>query len=298
MLSEDDLDEQSLAPEGESLTGNDRDKFAEKAVIDILRSDFMNSKAKNDSDPLRDNDRKLGLNAIRMREAAALASKQRALLARALRANETEDREGGRRAGRLDRGALSRAMAGSPNVFARREISEGYDTDVCVLLDASGSMSGYSMGVALDTGLVIAQAAGSVGAACTTEVFNSSGYTRAGGLATKRVPSPADFSKLTNSATGGTPLSAHMARMATSQAKRAAHKRRVMFVVTDGQCDYGMHTVKRMANYLEQYYGTILAHVSIGSKLTGAFRAEVQVPAGQPFASVGLEHFTKILRAL
>jgi uncharacterized protein with von Willebrand factor type A (vWA) domain len=189
-------------------------------------------------------------------------------------------------------------MAGAPNVFARREVSEGYDTDVCVLLDASGSMGGENMQMALETGLVIAQAAGSVGASCTTEIFNSTGYSRAGTLASRRTPNPADYGALVNAATGGTPLSAHMARAAVSQAKRAPHKRRVLFVVTDGQCDHGPATVKRMANYLEQACGTVMAHVSIGTPLSGSFRAEVCVPFGTPLAEVGLEHFVKVLQAL
>jgi uncharacterized protein with von Willebrand factor type A (vWA) domain len=233
-----------------------------------------------------------------MKDAAALASKQRALLARALRANETDEREGGRRSGRLDRGALSRAVSGSVNVFSRREISEGYDTDVAVLLDASGSMMGANMQSALEMGLIITQAAASVGASCTTETFNDGGYTRAGSLASKRTPNPADFSTLLDAACGGTPLSAHMARIAVAQAQRAPHKRKVVFVVTDGDCDYGPEVVKKMAQYLEQAYGTVFAHVSIQTPLRGSFKAEVCVPYSKPLAEVGLNHFVKVLQAL
>ena len=93
-------------------------------------------------------------------------------------------------------------------------------------------------------------------------------------------------------------MSAHMARAAVNQAKRAPHKRRVLFVVTDGGCDYGPHTVKRMASYLEQALGVVMAHVSIGTPLTGSFRAEVRVPHGVPLAQVGVDHFVKVLQAL
>jgi hypothetical protein len=89
-----------------------------------------------------------------------------------------------------------------------------------------------------------------------------------------------------------------MARAAVNQAKRCAHKRRVLFVVTDGACDYGPQTVKRMATYLEQACGTVMAHVSIGTPLQGSFRAEVMVPYGTSLAKVGLEHFVKVLQAL
>jgi Mg-chelatase subunit ChlD len=296
VLSNSDLVERDLAPQGENMAGKGG-CFAEKAVLDILRDNVIQSQPRNETGP-RETNKRLGVRATYLRDAAAQASRQRALLARALRANETDEREGGRKAGRLDKSALSRAMAGSPNVFARREISEGFDTDVCVLLDASGSMSGENMRAALETGLVIAQAASSVGASCTTEVFNSRGYVRAGALASKRVPNPADYSALLHAAGGGTPLSAHMARIAVNQAKRAPHKRRVLFVVTDGGCDYGPVTVKRMAAYLEQACGTVMAHVSIGTALQGAFKAEVMVPCGTPVAKVGLDHFVKILQAL
>ena len=295
VLDEKELAERGLAPEGENAKGSTAERASEKAVIDILRDSVMKSQPKDNTTA---NPRRMGVNATRLKDAAALAGRQRALLARALRANETDDREGGRKAGRLDRGALTRAAAGASNVFARRDIAEGYDTDVVVLLDASGSMGGENMNMALEAGLVIAQAAGSVGANCTTEVFNSTGYQRAGALASKRLPNPADYGVLVNAATGGTPLSAHMARAAVSQAKRAPAKRRVVFVVTDGACDYGPGTVKRMASYLEQTYGVVLAHVSIGTPLQGSFRAEVCVPWGTPLAKVGLDHFVKVLQAL
>jgi Mg-chelatase subunit ChlD len=274
-----------------------QNRNSEKAITDILRDkNLMNSQPRNSSAPGAAT--RMGANGARMQAAAAKASRQRALLARALRANAIDEKEGGKRAGRLNRKALPRAMAGAANVFTRRTISAGFDTDVTVLLDASGSMSGHNLIAALEAGLVIAQAAGSVGAACTTEIFNSTGYTRAGSLASKRTPNPAEFGALQNSATGGTPLSAHMARAAISQAKRAPQKRRVLFVVTDGGCDWGPMVVQRMANYLEKTQGTIMAHVSIGNPLTGAFKAEVLVPCGVPLSDVGVDHFVKVLQAL
>jgi uncharacterized protein with von Willebrand factor type A (vWA) domain len=189
-------------------------------------------------------------------------------------------------------------MSGAVNVFAKREISEGFDTDVAVLLDASGSMTGANLMSALEAGLVIAQAAGSVGACCTTEIFNSSGYQRAGTLASKRPPALEEYGALTNSAGGGTPLSVHIARMSLAQSRRAPGKRRVMFVVTDGMCDYGTATVKRIVGYAEKTYGTVFAHVSIGMPLQGTFKAEVEVPAGKPLADIGLDHFARVLQAL
>jgi Mg-chelatase subunit ChlD len=290
ITDENDLTEHSLAPEGETMEGAGAN--TERSVIDILRSRVITDSPRNGPNP------RMGVAGTRLRDCAAKASKQRAVLARALRSNETNIREGGRRAGRLDRGALARASAGATNIFERRTISKDFDTDVCILLDASGSMAGANMASALEVGLVVSQAAASVGASCTVEVFNSQGYIRAGGLASKRTPNPAEFGALVSAATGGTPLSAHMARAAVNQAKRAPQKRRVLFVVTDGGCDYGPQTVKRMANYLERSLGTVMAHVSIATPLQGSFRAEVCVPCGAALSEIGLEHFVKVLQAL
>jgi hypothetical protein len=290
VASDDDLAKHELSPEGEALKG--RDAQNEKTVVDILRDSVMRS------GPEGGNTSKTNIAGDRLREAAARASKQRALLARALRASEIDEREGGRRSGRLDRSALARVAAGATNVFERRETSEGFDTDVSVLLDASGSMAGANMFSAMEVGLIVSQAAASVGACCTVEIFNSRGFWRAGTLAGRRTPNPFEFGGMVRNAGGGTPLSAHMARAAVAQAKRASQKRRVLFVITDGACDYGPGTVAHMAKYLEKTHGTVLAHVSIGTPLTGAFKAEVMVPVGVPLAEVGLGHFVKVLQAL
>lgn len=285
------LTQRELAPEGEALTGDAA--IQARNVLKILRTGSLDQKPNADMLPQR----KRPNYVPQMRETATKASRQRALLARALRANETDEREGGRKAGRLDRSALARMAAGSSNVFARRDISEGYDTDVVILLDASGSMQA-DMHKALEIGLIIAQAASSVGASCTTEIFNSRGYARAGMLASKRTPQIEDFAALVNSASGGTPLSFQMARAAIAQAKRTLGKRRVVFVVTDGGCDFGPEAVKGTAEYLERTYGTVLAHVSIGNPLRGSFKAEVLVPHGKSVSEIGLEHFVKVLQAL
>jgi hypothetical protein len=96
-----------LAPENSNAMAP-ADVPAEKAVLDILRNGVMRSEPRDISTL---HPRKMGANTMALRDAAAQASRQRALLARALRANETDDKEGGRKSGRLDRGALPRAMA-------------------------------------------------------------------------------------------------------------------------------------------------------------------------------------------
>lgn len=296
VLDESELNQHDLAPDtGDVLTGSTAQ--VEKFVLDLLRDNAkQDGRANTCWQAGLDKSAPKGLAVLRAK--AAVASRQRSLLARALKANEQDERETGRRSGRLDRGALTRAAAGSPNVFAKHDVSEGFDTDVSILIDASGSMGGANIEKAVEAGLVVAQAAASVGVACTVEAFNSSGFVRAGAVASRRKPDESAFARLHNTPSGGTPLSLQIARAALAQAKRAPDKRRVLFVITDGGCDYGTNTVKRIVEYTEQTYGTVLAHVSIGTMLQGAFRAEVRVESHQRVADVGLEHFTRVLQAL
>ena len=154
------------------------------------------------------------------------------------------------------------------------------------------------MDQAAEAGLVIAQAASSVGASCTIEAFNSGGFIRAGDVASKRKPDVESFARMALGAGGGTPLSENLARAGLAQAARASHKRRVLFVITDGDCDHGHETVKVTADYLAKTYGTVLAHVSIVTPLRGAFKAEVQIKPGQQITDVGLESFVRVLQAL
>ena len=287
-----ELIERELAPKSDDVPGELSDRNQTVTVVEILRKALASPKA------ARAYETGGRAYASELRAAAAKSSKQRALLARALKANETEDYEGGRRSGRLDRGALCRAVAGSQNVFGRREISEGFDTDVHVLVDASGSMCGIRMEAAVEAALIVAQAAASVGAAYTVESFASKGHVQAGPVASRSAPDVTKFCRMVRDAEGGTPLSPNIARAAIQQAQRAPQKRRVMFIITDGSCDYGPAAVKSIADYVERTYGTVLAHVSIHSRLMGAFKAEVMVPYNGSIAEVGLDHFVKVLQGL
>jgi len=228
-------------------------------------------------------------------DAAARAGAVRALLARALRRNELDDREGGRKSGRLDARTLARVPTGSVNLFTKRHISEGFDTDVAILVDASGSMGGR-MHVAMEAALVIAQAAASVGVTWCGEVFNS-GEIASFGNGRGR-PVPGLFGAAIGKVGGGTPLSENIARVASAQAGRAPGKRRVVFLLTDGGCDRGSKSVRAIARYCEQTYGTVFAHVSIDTPCRGDFPAEITVRQGSAFADVGLAHFVRVLQAL
>jgi cobalamin biosynthesis protein CobT len=217
---------------------------------------------------------------------------QRALLARALRKAELDTFEGGRTAGRLDRRAGSRLLAGSPAVFGKRTISEGYDTDVEILIDGSSSMRGQAATAAASLALVIAQAASQVGVDCFAHVFGDTGLQEV--TAGKRKPDVKLFGYAAIKPTGGTPLTENLIRVAHMQAARAQGKRRIIFVVTDGMCDRGTPVVRAAGEYLEDCMGVEIANLHIGSQGFKAFRNEVAV---RPWdvVTTGLKSMTSML---
>lgn len=56
---------------------------------------------------------------------------------------DTQSFEPGKRAGRLNVGALARVATGAENVFARRTAVDGMDSAVSIVIDQSGSMGGW-----------------------------------------------------------------------------------------------------------------------------------------------------------
>jgi Mg-chelatase subunit ChlD len=233
-----------------------------------------------------------------MAAAAARSGRQRTLLARALKRNELDLFEGGLKHGKLDRRAFARLAAGAPNVFGRRELTEGYETDAVVLVDGSASMEGERINSASTMALVIAQAAAQVGVSCTTYLFGASHYhyRSANGLfevnGGRQKPQASQFAGIPMMGGGGTPLSASMLAVALRQAMAAPYKRRVMFVVSDGMCDDGPESLKAVATYVETALGTELAHMSIHMRPQACFRNEVHVPRGSDIAAIGLETLT------
>jgi len=226
---------------------------------------------------------------------AKAAAKQRAVIARALKAEDLDTYEGGRTSGRLDRRAFAKVAAGQANVFGRRDLIEGYETDVDVLVDASGSMSGLNIVNAMTLALVVTQAANQVGVSCTVNLFRYGGLTtvHAGGKRTKA--DGRTFTMATGMATGGTPLCRNMLLAAMRQCRRAPSKRKVMFVITDGQCEMGDDAVKRTAAYIEDTMGVEIAHMSIGVPTSGTFRNEVYVDTFADVAKVGLDKLARTL---
>jgi len=223
---------------------------------------------------------------------ASKMGRQRQLLARALKHEEQDDFDGGRLNGRLNTKALHKLTTGGETIFGKRVLSEGYDTDLQILIDGSGSMAGTRILAATALALTAAQAASQVGVNCTAHVFNDEGLQ----LLTKgrEKPNGKKFAYAYNQVGGSTPLTENMLLAATLQAKRANGRRRVMLVITDGGCNSGDDVVRAAATYLERAMGVELANLHIGPKVMGLFRNEVAVKVDQ-VSETGLNQLTAVM---
>jgi Mg-chelatase subunit ChlD len=297
-LSDYDIAEVDIAPKAKDAVKDEWTANGTKAVIQGIRE--ANKNAGRTIPKVRDS---LSVpHMSKLASDAAKASRQRALLARALRANDNDAYDGGLKHGRLDRRAFGRVAAGATNVFGRREVTEGYESDVVILVDGSGSMTGGNIGPAATMAMVVAQAAAQVGVNCATYVFGASG-TRISDFGLYEVnagrdkPKAASFMGLCEAAGGGTPLCPSMLAVATRQVKRAPAKRRVLFVISDGMCNQGEKALKATATYIEEVLGTECANLSIGNPLKGCFRNEVLVDPAKDIAAAGLTQLTNKLMA-
>ena len=233
------------------------------------------------------------------------AAKLRAQVARVLKAEENETWDRGRAAGRLDRFAIARIGAGHvENVYAKRNVASGYETEIDVLVDASGSMGGSSksyglspMRAATILGYVVAQAAQQVGVKCQVSMFTSncampmvvkaSGESASGRSVQKR------FSKMSQGTPGSTPLTASIIHAATRLAARAPQKRKMVFVVSDGGCDDGPNAVRRACDYAERL-GVETVALCIGIPPHGGFKLAVECSPND-IANAGLGVLVKAL---
>ena len=298
-LTDADIESADVRPTNPKALTKDKDPLAqtEANIIQAIRQ----AQAKADK-PFRKAQNAQPVLANAIAQMASTATRQRALLARALKRNEDDLYEGGLKHGKFDRRAAANMRAGSVNVFGRREMIDGYETDCVILVDGSGSMCLGNIDKATVFALVVAQAAAQVGVACSTYVFGTSQSTFGGnGLVTinegRSKPDAAKFAHMIEAAGGGTPLSPSMLAVAQKQVVRARGKRKVMFVISDGMCSAGPNTLKGVATYIEQSMGVELAHMSIGNPLRGCFRNEVHVNPLDDVANVGLTSLVKALEA-
>jgi len=284
-----DVEEVDLTPteEGNLTSANAREAEAQKRITGMMRRVLKGHGVRENEIKGRSVNGSVDL----VTTSAAKMGVQRALLARCLKANDNEDHDTGRKHGRLNRRALHRLASGNNAIFGRRTITEGYDTDVQILVDGSGSMQGRSIQAASTLALVVAQAAAQVGVDCTTHLFNDEGLLWA--TKGRAKPLPKKFAYMQNNITGSTPLSESILLASHLQHKRSGNKRRILFVITDGGCNSGPDVLKAAAQYVETL-GTEVANLHIGSKVMGVFRNEVAVNV-QDVSKTGLKQLTAVL---
>lgn len=179
-----------------------------------------------------------------------------------LKAPERCGWDSGSISGRFDGRRAPRMLSGSESVFKRRWVSEGIDTSVSVLVDMSGSMSGWNAKSASHLAWTIAQAAESAGAECEVVGFRSPSIhdhiqygggrdmfgrlgesdreaSRAGVLVVAKrfedrtVNVPHHFVKMGQIASGGTPDYTCL-RSVVQQLSQRKSGRRLVIVITDG----------------------------------------------------------------
>ena len=237
------------------------------------------------------------------------AAKLRAQVARVLKAEENEFWDRGRASGRLDRFALARVGAGHvENVYAKRRIGGGYETEIDVLVDASGSMGGNDvmtnaglvpspMKAATILAYVIAQAAQQVGVKCQVSRFTSAhGFPRVAKAPNESASSKSvqkRFGEMMKGTGGSTPLTRSIIQVSTKLAARAPMKRKMLFVVCDGDCDNGQKAVRKACDYAERL-GVETVALCIDLPPQDGFRLAVRC-SSQNIAEAGLGLLVKAL---
>jgi Mg-chelatase subunit ChlD len=160
--------------------------------------------------------------------------------------------------GRLDRRALTRMRAGAVDVYSQRVDTPGVDTALLVLIDGSSSMCmptgpahnrGPSrMDMALTSAWHIANAAELAGAKVAVTVFHGSSRSdvRVSVIKDWSTPLRDRAAMLADVSPGGsTPMSPAIMVSAKMLASVSAATRRIMMVLTDGDCDYGPEAVTK-----------------------------------------------------
>lgn len=270
------------------------DAIAEANVIEAIReANKQAAKPLKEVKPISFN---INDSIDRLNAQASRCATLRSQVARVLKAEESETWERGKASGRIDRFAYGRIVSGiTDNVFAKRTISGGYETEISVLVDASGSMAGSQIWAATVLAYVIAQAAQQVGVKCEVIRFHSFTFQSAKGV--NATPSNREtqkaFARMGIEVGGSTPLSQSMIKTSARLALRAPHKRKMLFVVSDGMDDGGPQAVKAACAYAESL-GVETVALCIGVPVHAGFRHGVTCDAAN-IQQAGLGKLVQVL---
>jgi hypothetical protein len=181
--------------------------------------------------------------------------KLKAQVARVLKSEESESWERGKRSGRLDRFALSRVATGDSGVFAKRSIASGYETEIEILCDGSDSMGtdGKDHATAV-LAWTVASAAQQVGVRCGISRFSDGRPTaiKQPGESFASGPVRDRIGIIANYVDGSTDLTGAIVFASAKLAARAPNKRKLLFVISDGECNVGPAGVIRANAYAKR----------------------------------------------
>ena len=180
----------------------------------------------------------------------------KAQVARVLKAEENESWQRGKTAGRLDRFALHKVATGNArDVFCKRTIASGYETEIEILCDGSNSMGTDSKDhVTAVLAWTIASAAQQVGVRCGISRFSDGRPTAikqpaesfGSGVVRDRIGIIANYTD------GSTDLTGAIIFASAKLAARAPNKRKLLFVISDGECNSGPAGVIRANAYAKR----------------------------------------------
>jgi len=166
---------------------------------------------------------------------------------------------------------------------------------LAIVIDGSSSMRGRAIDVAMELALVVAQAASQVGIDCHAYLFSGNAGPLFQITKGRDKPVPALFGGAIHEVSGTTPLCPSLLRVAFEQVARAAGKRKLLFAITDGQCDSGIQSMIGTVGYIEKSMGVEVVNLMIGTPVTKAFTNEISVRLDQSVCDVGLEQLTRQL---
>jgi len=184
--------------------------------------------------------------------------------------------------GRLDTRLAAKMRAGSTRVFKRRLEDEGQNAAVMFLMDCSPSMSGTRAIAATTLAIHMTEAVESAGAPVCVAAF----WDRTNGAeAQLRIAKPFNkraracawaLANMSETHSQGTNMSPAILQ-AAKKLKTVNATRRILFVLTDGQCNWNQ-TVTYECAKLAENMGVEVIGFGVGCDVTQAFPNAINVP--------------------
>jgi hypothetical protein len=203
--------------------------------------------------------------------------------------------------GRLDRRALARIETGDARVFTRRGLADGIRTGVAFLLDMSSSMMDGRRDLWQGSAVVaLAEACERGGADVKIDGFGPAPQSSYGGQLLPFKPWDKRMADGLAAMAGhpssyGTNLAPSLLMAASELADREGLHKRILLVLTDGECQYGSDLVRAAAELAAAKYGVTVVGIGIQIDLTRTFPKSATV---RDLATLGTTMMSELLKAV